>query len=178
MYRFPGDELKTLFRNFRNLRRNGQVVWGHIIQANSLLFSPGHGDLPAEVVYSLDDSNPIAPDKLGAVAQTLFSLKHTEPKGPELASIADYLTNELIRVFGKPVPSMISGRAKCHISTIYVVRKHLPKPRQCLQQSLLPIVVHPQPPHVCLVLPSRYWPDKLVNWWQHGEVDAARSSEE
>ena len=171
---YPNDELSTLFGNIDNLRRDGRVVWGYIIQANSLLFTAGSDDLPAEVVYALDVSNPIAPDKLSAVAQALGSLKHTRPADPDLASIADYLTNELTRVFGRPVPSNLSPGHKCQISTIYVIRNHLPKPQQCLQQPLLPIIVHPNPPHVALVLPSRYWPHELMAWWRHGGSESAR----
>jgi len=165
LYQSPNDELETLFLNLRKLRQNGKVVWGHFIQANNLLYSPGGGDCPAEVVYSLDDSNPISPEELGGVAGALASLKHTKPTDPDLASVADYLTNEWMRVYGKPVPQSISPRHSCQISTIYIVRKHLPKPGQCLRQPLIPIIVHPAAPHVALALPSRYWPEPLIEWW-------------
>ncbi len=165
LYQSPNDELETLFLNLRMLRRNGKVVWGHFIQANSLLHSPGNIDCVAEVVYSLDDANPIDPDELGAVAGALASLKHTKPADPDAAFIADYLTSEWVRIYGKPVPSAISPRRWCQISTIYVVRKHLPTSGRYLRQTFLPIIVNPTAPQVALVLPSRYWPAKLVDWW-------------
>ena len=169
LYQDPHDALETLFLNLRTLRRDGRVVWGYFIQANRLLYSPGGDDCPAEVVYSLDDSNPICPEELDEVAGELASLKHTMPADPELASIADYLTDERTRVYGKPVPRAISPRYSCQISTIYIVRKHLPKPGRFLRQPLLPIIVHPSAPQVALALPSRYWPASLVEWWSSGQ---------
>ena len=163
LYQNPNDELETIFLNLSKLKRDGKVVWGHFVQANNLLYGPGGGDCPAEIVYSLDDR--ISLDDLGKVAHSLASLKHTKPSDPEVASIADYLTNEWTRVYGKPVPASISPKHACKISTIYVVRKHLPKPTQSLNAPLIPIIVNPTAPHVTLVLPSRYWPKPLVEWW-------------
>lgn len=165
----PDDQLETLFQNLDNLRRDGKVVWGHIIQANGILYAPGDDNCPGEVVYSLDDANPLDAKELASIAARLFSLKNTKPDNPELAAIADYLTNERIRVFGKPVPAMVSPRMRYLISTVFFVRKHLPEPARSLRQSLLPILVHPVPPHVALVLPCRYWPQSLIDWWRRGQ---------
>jgi hypothetical protein len=166
LYQTPNDELETIFLNLSKLKRKGQVVWGHIIQANSLLFSPGQWDCPAEVVYSLHDPD-ISLEELSEIAGELYALKSTEPAEPERRVIADYLTNEMVRVYGLPVPASISPKLRCQISTTYVVRKHLPKPDRCLRQHFLPMIVHPTPPHIALPLPSRYWPKALVEWWTH-----------
>lgn len=159
----PSDGLTTLFDNLPTLFTEGRVVWGHVIQANSLMFEPGVFDCPGELVYSLDDAQRVDPDRLREVADQLYSLKGTEPEDPELASIAEYLTNELIRVFGLPVPRAISPNLRCRISTTFFVRKHLPLRRLC--NSLLPIVVYPREPYVAMPLPARYWPQPLVDWW-------------
>lgn len=169
IYQNPDDGLETLFLNLSKLKRNGKVVWGHFVQANNLLYSPGGGDCPADVVYSLDDAETISPEELGEIAHALAGLKHTKPADPELASIAEYLTSEWARVYGKPVPKSISPRHSCMMSTIYVVRKHLPKPGQYLRQPLIPIIINPKQPHVALPLPSRYWPEPLVRWWSDAD---------
>ena len=166
---FPDDATNIFFYNLGKLRRNGVVVWGHIIQANSALFKPGDFDSGAEVVYSLDLSYSVAPAELAAIASALFSLKHTEPPDPELAWFARYLTNELIRIYGRPVPASISPRRRCLVSTTYLPRKHFPGPDHCLKQSFLPILVNPKPPHVAMVLPSRYWPESMLDWWHFDE---------
>ena len=167
LYQTPDDGLETFFLNLAKLKRDGKVVWGHFVQANNLLYSPGGGDCPAVVVYSLDDTNAISPEELGEIAGSLAALKHTKPADPELASIADYLTDEWTRVYGKPVPTSISPLHPCKMSTIYVVRKHLPKPNHCICAPFIPLIVNPKAPHVALPLPSRYWPKALVDWWSN-----------
>ncbi|MBX3443823.1 MAG: hypothetical protein KF774_15550 [Planctomyces sp.] len=168
-----GNELETVFQNLASLRRDGVVLWGHIVQANELMFSPGPYNCPGDVVYSLDAGQRADPIELGEVAHALFSLKHTKPADRDLAAIADDLTSECTPNFGKRIPSAISPVLSCRMSSIYFVRKHLPGPAHCLTRPVLPIIVLPTPPHVAMVLPSRYWPRMLVEWWQGEELAAA-----
>ncbi|WP_283435073.1 hypothetical protein [Neorhodopirellula lusitana] len=145
----------------RNIFRDGVVVWGHLIQANGGLFEFGQRDLPGEMVYSLRVPD-FDPAKLEKVATELVALKGKQPTSPALLEIADYLTDEMIRVFGLKVPKTISQEA-CLISTVQFVRHHLPN--QMLSDSVLPIVVAPQPSHYAFVLPAVYWPDQLLRHW-------------
>lgn len=142
--------------------RDGVIVWGHLIQANNQLFQPGKRDLPGEMVYALNSPN-ITPEELGQVAAGLGSLKGTRPASPALAPIANYLTDEYIRVFGLPVPPAISAKP-CMISTVYFVRHHLPN--WMLSDGLMPLVVSPRTPHFAFVLPALYWPEMLLQHWQ------------
>lgn len=135
-----------------------------------MLYVPREGDCPAEIVYSLDYSREISPESLADVAHAVGSLKHTTPSDPMAASIADYLTNEWVRVYGKPVPKSVCPYNAFHISTIYIVRKHLPGPARILEKNFLPVIVLPYPPHVALPLPSKYWLTKLLQWWN--DLDA------
>lgn len=178
LYQSPDDGLETLFLNLTKLKRNGKVVWAHFVQANKLLYSPGDVDCLAEVVYSLGDADSIQPEELGEIAGSLAALKHTKPDDPELASIADYLTSEWMRVYGRTVPGSISPRHSCKMSTIYVVRKHLPKPKpkQWLCAPLIPLIVSPTAPHVAIPLPSRYWPKSLVEWWTSSQWSCRSSA--
>jgi hypothetical protein len=114
-------------------------------------------------VYSLFDPMSFDPVHLIKVAKRLSSLKGTQPTHPELLRIADYLTDEMIRVFGLEVPRTLSPELPCKISTTYFVRKHLPKRRLC--HPLIPMVVNPVAPFVALPLPSRYWPTSFIEWW-------------
>jgi len=160
----PRDDLNILFRHLNELLSGGVVVWGHIVQANGMLFENGDDDnYPGELVYSLADRNKVGPQYLAHVAERLFSLKGTRPHDPQLAPIARYLTDEMIRVFGLAVPASISPDARCQISTTMFIRKHLPQRRLCC--SVLPILVNPRKPFVALPLPARYWPPEFVNWW-------------
>ena len=159
----PADGLTILFRHMPRLFREGTVVWGHIIQANQLMFQEGKDNCPGELVYTLADAREVEPEYLQQVARELYSLKGTEPDDQQLAPIAEYLTDELIRVFGLAVPPVVSPGIRCRISTTFFVRKHLPGQRLCT--PLLPIVVNPRDPHVAMPLPERFWPEELAEWW-------------
>ena len=165
----PSDKMLTYFENFSEVFTEGVVVWGHVIQANRILFEDGPDNAPGEVVYSLHDSAQATPEHLRRVAYSLGLLKHTEPENPELAPIAEYLTNQRIRVFGLRVPIKISRRVRCRISTTYFVRKHLPNRRLC--SPLLPLVVNPRAPFVAVILPERYWPEEFAEWWTQSAVE-------
>ena len=156
-----GDDLKVLYDHLESLLANGIVVWGHIIQVNEDLFESGSEDLPGEVVYSIDDSQVATPIELGDVAHNLYRLKGTVPEDPKLYSIANYLTNEYIRVFGLQVPSIVSPSLRCRISTTMFIRKHLPRRR--VSFAALPIIVNPTEPNIVLPLPFKYWSDGLRN---------------
>jgi len=156
----PSDELTTHFESVANTLKNGRVTWGYIVQANMLMFKKGSDNCPGEMVYSLVDSNP---SDLQRIAGNLFSLKGTRPNDPELLPIAEYLTDEYIRVYGLNVPNVISQSLPCKISTTYFVRKHLPGGR--IYKPLMPLVVNPDLPSVVTPLPGKYWPDELIDWW-------------
>jgi len=160
---YPSDRLTIIFDHVNEVFRNGRVVWGHILQANALLFQDGDDDCPGELVYSLDDPRKVSYVHLAQVAYTLHTLKGTIPDDPDLARIAAYLTDERVRVYGLPVPRTISPTTRCQISTTFFVRKHLPERKLC--SPLLPIVVNPQKPFVAMPLPEKFWPDELIEWW-------------
>ena len=159
----PDHKLNSLFSNVAELFERGVVVWGKFIQANRMLFEPGKLDCPADILFSLKDLEKIELTDLKRIAFEVSSLKHTEPEDRELAAIARHLTDEHTPTFGKRVPLMLSPHFKCRMSTTFVVRKHLPGKYLC--KGVVPLIVSPEQPHFALPLPSRYWPDCLVEWW-------------
>lgn len=161
----PTDGLRILFQNAGRSFSEGVVVWGHIVQANRLMFSAGNDDCPGELVYSIDDSHRIQGEDLQEVAGALGRLKGQTTADGDLLPISRYLADGQIRVFGLPVPRTISPTFRCQISTTFLVRKHLPGRRLC--KPLLPVVVNPGKPHVAMPLPAKYWPDELSHWWKH-----------
>jgi len=60
------------------------------------------------------------------------------------------------------LPSAVSPRLTCAVSTIFFARHHLPERRLC--SPLLPIVLSLEKRRVVMPLPARYWPEKLVKW--------------
>jgi hypothetical protein len=159
----PEDELMVLFEHLPELFESGTVVWGHIVQANGLMFEEGDFDCPGEVVFSLAEPKKAIPKILESIAHEIFELKGTEPEDPKLARIAEHLTNEMTRVYGLPVPQSLGRGMRCLISTTFLSRKHLPNRRLC--SPVLPLVVNPEPPHVAMPLPAKYWPKAFVEWW-------------
>ena len=158
------DDLSHFFQAKWKLLEEGVVVWGHIVQANRLLFEPGRINCPAEAVFSLGQEFDEMVPYLGAVAHSLYELKGTSPPQSALNRIAAHLANERTRVYGLEVPSALSPVTRCMLSTIFVDRNHLPA-RQLLT-SWFPLVVNPRPPHYAMILPERYWSPLLKVMWR------------
>lgn len=148
------------------LFEQGVVVWGQIIQANSMLFDDGRWDHPGEVVFSLKDPLRVTQMDLELAAVSVGMLKGETPDNPALREIADYLTAENIRTFGLQVPAQLSPRIPCQISTTFFVRKHLPKRKLCHGRGFMPFIVYPRKPFVAMPLPSCFWPKELVDNWE------------
>jgi hypothetical protein len=157
------EKLNELFKNVPTLFKEGVIVWGQIIQANQLLFSPGKDNCPGEVLFSASKRVESQVDVLRDVAASLYGLKGTQPEEPHAATVAEYLTNEMIRVFGLKAPDLIGCGISCRISTTFFVRKHLPN--GYLSNSVLPLVVLPREPYYAMPLPSRYWAPALIREW-------------
>jgi hypothetical protein len=163
---FGDDKLLHFFTGQKKLLTQGMIVWGVLIQANQILYNRGIGNAPGEVVYYRERNINPDVDELVEVSDRIAALKDTSPEDSELKVIADYLTDETVRVFGLPVPRSLSLNLNCAISTVMFSRKHLPNRR--LSQSFFPLIVSPEEPHIAMVLPSRYWPDELIEIWNNG----------
>lgn len=173
----PADKLNQHFNHVNHVLRSGNVIWGHIIQVNRLLFEDGPDNHPGEIVYSLDDPETVDPNELMDVANKLFALKGTEPDDPDLAPIAEYLTDQYIRVFGLPVPKSISPNINCFISTTVFFRKHLPAQRVIC--PLFPILINNQSPYIATPLPEKFWPgDFKEQWVQYGASEESEPMEQ
>ena len=160
------DDLWGLFANKWNVFSKGFVVWGHIVQANTLLFEEGVHDCPASVVFSIYPKSRIKPNELAYAASCMYQLKNTTPDDEELRAIADKLTDEVTRTFGMNVPKRFSGEHDLFEATTFVSRKHLPN--GILSQSLFPLVVTLTKPFYCLPLPSKFWSCELIKSWNQG----------
>lgn len=164
------DDLHTYFANRQRVLREGVIVWGHVIQANSKLFRRepnsawGGTDLPGEVVYCPDPEQDVSVYALETIARALFALKGKPQEDSRKQFFSDYLANELTRVFGEPVPETISPDLPCLVSTVYFEREHLPG--ECLRRVYFPLLLSATEPRVAMVLPSRYWPPSLTSLWQ------------
>ena len=162
----PSDGLNEVYRQQRLLLTEGQVVWGALVMANSMLFEPGKEDLPAVVVHSTDphfDSYPMA---LCQIAQDLFALKNKTVKEPTLQRLADFVTDERGRDMGLSLSPGLTSRP-VFAGTFMVIRNHVPA--GFLRGRLIPVLTHPATPAV-MMLPFEYWPIELIILWKEGRL--------
>ncbi|HLA34882.1 MAG TPA: hypothetical protein VJ001_08460 [Rhodocyclaceae bacterium] len=162
-----GDELRSLFRRMPTLLRTGRVVWGYLVQANRLLFERGEHGHPGEVLY--DPAGKLGPSALKSVAHRLFELRSQlealragGPLQPDMLRLAEHFESEIARAFALPVPQQISPDGLL-VSTTYFERPHLPF--GMLVASFFPLLVSDRYPGEVMVLPSRWWPQALLEMW-------------
>jgi hypothetical protein len=156
------DALARFFAAVPGVLRTGRVVWGALIQANTLLQTPAaHGGAPGEVVYDPTGRAPAA--ALDDVAQALLSMRGEKFEDPAMAGVADYLESETTRVFGLDVPPAISPYP-LKISTTYFDRGYLPG--SVLAHRSFPVVISPVLPGIVLFLPAVVWPAVLLQAWR------------
>lgn len=151
------DPLQKSFSRYPDLWFGGKVVWGQIVQVNTALFSTGEEDSPGDVVF--DPTGSLSQEELAEVAGKLYALKGTTPTDAALRSVADHLTNEYARAFGRPVPKSISPHPLL-VSTVLFHRNHLPGRK--ITQPYFPVLINDKFPGVVMALPSRWWPHELL----------------
>jgi hypothetical protein len=158
------DDLWPNYINQLRYLQQGHVVWGALIQANTLLFKPGATDCPAEILFSTDPTKPDPGIKyLRQVASEVFDLKNTTPDDPRKRIIADQLTDELVRSDKAPIPSALSPNCNLSRCSILVHRRHLPG--GLLALPYFPILVSEDLPFAT-ILPSHYWHSKYTELWE------------
>lgn len=132
------DKLHDLFNNFTKVFKEGRVVWGHIVQANSQLYEDGTKNLPAQGVFSLNESYRGDPDHLFQLASSVYDLKQRDGVEGELSELYNSVSCETERSFGLRIPSALS-RERCYVTTLFISRDHLPDKK--LSRPLVPLVV-------------------------------------
>jgi len=158
-----GDRFfRQFYWRMKDLRRNGAVVWGGLVQANALLFEPGADDHPASVLYSTDAWYETHPDELARLASSLYAVKATHQDDAELQEFSRVLEDELDRAPGLRVPHALTGGRDVYHTSVMVIRKHLPG--RLLRGISFPLLVDPQR-HLVQIVPSRYWPEAMVTYW-------------
>lgn len=159
------DPIAQLFENMETLLTQGWLVWGHVVQANTALFSPGLLNAPGEIIY--DPQGILTPEELKPIAHELFALRQKEkqldpgkPEDAELLPIARHLNAETTRAFGMKVPARYS-REPLLLSTVMFERRHFPESKLTL--PYFPILICPEIPGFAMVLHGRFWPKPLID---------------
>jgi hypothetical protein len=160
----PNDEEWVNVKFQERVRRDGPVLWGTVVQANSNLFKRNNAETGASVIYSPDPWFDRNRDALGAIARQCFAIKGRDPTDPESAAFARMLTNELTRGMRMRVPTVFTGGRKVYHSSMLMPRKHLPK--GWLSGSFFPLWMDTEKTGAIVMVPAAYWPASLTMEWE------------
>jgi hypothetical protein len=154
--RLSYDPLLRICDDQKKLRDRGRVVWGHLVQANALLFGPGPTNCPANVIYEPSPPNESSYAFLAPIAHSIFALKGKRHVDEDLDECARWVTSERLRMVNAPIPAQLSRGRAILFSTLLIHRKHLPA--GYLSCSFFPLVINPDETPSVMILPSEYWP--------------------
>lgn len=157
--------LQRIFDDMPMLRDKGEVVWGHIVQANQILFDPSEtSDAPAAIIYSVDPWFDSHPSELERIAEGLFDAKGEVVNDPDVQRFGDMLEDEREVQMHLPVPAVLGHGRQVIYTCVIVHRKHLPVP--ALLSSLVPLLIAPVHTPCTMILPETYWDEQLFAYWQ------------
>lgn len=159
------DALAAVYDEQDALLRDGTVCYGHIVQANSILFRLlPHVDCPAHIVYSTDPRVAANPIVLRETAYNLFRYKDQPPERVPAPwqTVARVITDEYDRSSFTITIDYPGGPIAFRFLPVMVFRRHLPGRK--LAGSLLPILTAPDC-RSALILPQQYWPVDFTNPW-------------
>lgn len=145
---------------YENLLKKGKVVWGSLVQANSMIFEPGNQNLPASYIYSPEDYFRDHPKHLLEISNRIFSLKGGGTGDELLDATADLITDEQQDKFSYPIPYQLTDGHEVYLSSVLLIRSCLPEGR--LTSRLLPMLVNPPDNGLMLPLPLKFWSKQLL----------------
>ena len=164
------DPMSEIYENKSLLLKKGEVIYAHIVQANTILFKrfPPF-DCPAQIVYSLVPYFMAQPDVLQDIAWGIYSYK-----GQDLNSVPDewketarVITDEYDRTDFTFTLNLNDRLLEYHMISTMIYRKLLPKRKLC--GNLLPVLALPESKQV-LILPNKYWTNNFTKAWVEGTI--------
>lgn len=157
------DPLYATYTDAPLLLREGDLVWGHVVQANGQLFSRGTENAPAAVLFAEDRTFDHLVDRLLRASQQLFALRSDTAVDSEFERMRAFLTNERERAWRVPCPAEIARGQRLFVATIMIHRWWLPL--RYIGVNFLPILVSERVPTV-MMLPGELWAEDLVKAWR------------
>ncbi len=154
--------LQELWRNEMRVFREGAIVWGQVVQAHPKLYLQGTIDYPAALIYSRDAYFDGNPGELSSIAEALGNMKGSRQDHPQMQLFADMMREEREVQLNMALPRPLTKGKAVTYTTVLVFRKHLPVPLLVL--DLVPLVIHPKL-QTTWILPSRWWPQELLDMW-------------
>lgn len=150
--------LADIPRRQQLLLREGEIVWGAVVQANTRMFRPGWFNHAGNMIYSLDEAVDATPHILLAAVDEIYAAKGGYGYDVELQAIADMLHDERGAAQDLHVPTELTRGVPCYITNVVFDRSHLPRGK--LDVNLMPILVDPRMSAV-MIVPYWHWPHPL-----------------
>lgn len=158
------DPLLRILADQDKLRDRGEIVWGHLVQANSMIFDPANKyTLPANVVYSMDHYFDGRVIHLGQLARGLFAQKGSVPADRKLREFVRVIIDERERILRRELPWGYCGGHSVYFTTCFIQPSHLPGGYLC--GSSFPLLVNFRETEAVMILPSQFWPYAMVRQW-------------
>lgn len=160
------DQTKLIFQSFKHLWKHGVVVWGYVIRANALLYSPGCDDSPGTMIFSATDADASALENLPRLAGRLGELRGCRLPSPDWTQKEtewwEDLNEDMSYQKGVRLPAgWQPGIHEYKGSSVVFHRLHLPG--GYFQSRVLPILLDPVG-NLVQTIPSSYWPERLVEY--------------
>ena len=162
---WQNDDIRISVNNWEKVFTHGKITWGHIIQANRLMFQQSTANCPGEILIWHEKTKAFDPDSFSLVAEKLYELKGYSKflDEPDEKEFANYLEDEHIRTYGMRVPESISDNLDLRVSTIFFQRRHIPD--GVVKRSLFPILYLEDDPMVIVMVPYKFWPKEFLSHW-------------
>lgn len=162
----PTDPLAEIEKQQLFLHREGRIVWGGVMQANSLLFSQGTDDCPGTLLHSSDPYFDARPQQLRRIAAKAFGVLE-KSAGPEERQFAERVQDSRNRAMNLRLPESLTPK-DVRATNCILYRKHIPN--GVLAAGWFPVLTHPSTPAV-MMLPFEFWPLPLIMLWKQNRLD-------
>lgn len=153
---------RAAYEGFEELLESGRVVWGALTLARSELFGKGDHNGRGVVVYCPELHVHDDLDRLVKASEALALFREEPSLGAADDRFKKQLEDNTAWFAPRELPATITDDQRLRVSTVLVVRKHLPKQR--LLASCLPLLVHHERDTVA-ILPDRFWPQEMKDFW-------------
>lgn len=156
--------LNHLYQEIETLYLNGKVVYGCVVQANSILFDPDlkHVCAPALIVYSPDPYYNTHLFELEEIARILFLIKKMRKNSliPEMLDIRSIVKREKEYVYHILLPKELTHGKDVYLTTILIDTAHLPY-QNLSNIRFFPLLILPDSLTSSMILPYWYWDEFL-----------------
>ncbi|MDS4013181.1 MAG: hypothetical protein RKP46_02360 [Candidatus Accumulibacter sp.] len=164
---FVDDPIQDLFACKNAILENGRVVWGAVIEVNTLIYeNNGLSGVVGRVLYAPDGR--VEPGTLFDLSRVVASYKtianvERDALEEDAQALCALMSDEMSRHFGFDIPRRIIAYP-LKMSVTYFYRPHLIGNR--LMSNEIPLLIHDDYPGMVLPLPHYFWTAGFVEYWE------------